>query len=90
MDQKDTLRTISGSKIKKSLVHNNTRDLFLNQHKLKRRKNYKSFIYVGYKTQTAAMNYFSSNATYQSNATQENAHSHERVDEPATKKEAPN
>lgn len=32
------------------------------------------------------MNYFSSNATYQSNATQEDAHSHERVDEPATKK----
>lgn len=40
----------------------------------------------GYKTQAAAMNYFRSNATYKSNATQDNAHAHERVDEPATEK----
>jgi hypothetical protein len=36
------------------------------------------------------MYYFSCNATYDSNATQQNPHSHERVDEPATKKKAPN
>jgi len=44
-------------------------------------------IYVGYKAKATAINGFSCNTADEGNATQYNAHSHKRVDEPAIKKE---